>query len=319
MHHRFLTWLKVSGMAPFCILLMSQLLTGSGCAAEEQAKEQSAIPTGFEEKSPRMPTLFVDTSGKEFAWHKAYNHVQSIENRIQPPEGYSRPVAEKESFGYWLRRLPLKPGKPQVKLFNGDLKGNQGAQYAVLDIDVGKSDLQQCADAVMRLRAEYLFSQERFGDIHFNFTSGDNCDWNRWAKGLRPVTKGNSVSWKQNAGEDGSYTNFKKYMKKVFMYAGTASLSKELLPRKVKDIEIGDVFIQGGFPGHAVLVVDVVESVSGQKLFLLAQSYMPAQDIHILRNPFDEGLSPWFAAGSGNGLYTPEWNFEWKNLMHWGN
>ena len=53
--------------------------------------------------------------------------------------------------------------------------------------------------------------------------------------------------------------------------------------QNIDAIEIGDIFIRGGFPGHAVLVVDMaIHPVSGQKAVLLAQSYMPAQDIHIL-------------------------------------
>lgn len=35
-------------------------------------------------------------------------------------------------------------------LYNGSQKPNQSVHYAVFDIDVGKEDLQQCADAVMR-------------------------------------------------------------------------------------------------------------------------------------------------------------------------
>jgi len=46
-------------------------------------------------------------------------------------------------------------------------------------------------------------------------------------------------------------------------------------------------------PGHAVIVVDMAEDAKGQRAFLLAQSYMPAQDIHILKNPMDADLSPW--------------------------
>ena len=64
----------------------------------------------------------------------------------------------------------------------------------------------------------------------------------------------------------------------VFSYAGTASLSRELAPVNYQDMKIGDVFIQGGHPGHAVIVVDIaVHPKTKKKVFLLAQSYMPAQ------------------------------------------
>ena len=73
----------------------------------------------------------------------------------------------------------------------------------------------------------------------------------------------------------------------VFAWAGTYSLERELKPAALADIAAGDVFIKGGFPGHAVLVADVVENrTTGEKRFLLLQSYMPAQDIHVLAGTF---------------------------------
>ena len=72
----------------------------------------------------------------------------------------------------------------------------------------------------------------------------------------------------------------------VFAYAGTYSLAHELKPAPLATLQIGDVFIKGGFPGHAVLVADVVENAqTGEKRFLLVQSYMPAQEMHVLKNP----------------------------------
>jgi len=109
---------------------------------------------------------------------------------------------------------------------------------------------------------------------------------------------------------------FRKYLEVVFNYAGSASLSKELnVVKNISNIEIGDIFIQGGFPGHAVIVVDMaVSKTSGEKVFLIAQSYMPAQDIQILKNPNDEKLSPWYSSKIVDKLITPEWTFEKKNL-----
>ena len=105
----------------------------------------------------------------------------------------------------------------------------------------------------------------------------------------------------------------------IFNYAGTASLEKELKKVNVKGIRPGDVFIQGGFPGHAVIVVDVAQNSVGDKIFMVAQSYMPAQDIHVLKNPNDSGMSPWYSTDFGSTLYTPEWSFERNNLRRFSN
>ena len=204
---------------------------------------------------------------------------EALAERFAPPLGY-RPVAlPASSFGAWLRGLPLKPGRPEVLLFNGRPKQNQGAHLAVADIDVGREDLQQCADAVMRLRAEYLRSAGRDKDICFRFTSGDPARWEEWRAGGRPFVVGNFVRWVRRAAADSSAASFRAYLTSVYRWAGSASLSRELRggmdPRRV---EPGDVFIHGGFPGHAVLVVDVAQDPRGRRKFMLAQSYMPAQE-----------------------------------------
>ena len=77
------------------------------------------------------------------------------------------------------------------------------------------------------------------------------------------------------------------------------------------------MFIKGGSPGHAVIVVDVaIYPQTGKKVFLLAQSYMLAQQTHILVNPANRGLSPWYELSDNDEgkLYTPEWVFEKKDL-----
>lgn len=84
----------------------------------------------------------------------------------------------------------------------------------------------------------------------------------------------------------------------------------------VEDMEIGDVFLEGCSPGHCVIVVDMAENkVSGEKVFILAQSYMPAQDIHILINPGNGDGNPWYNLDFGEKLITPEWEFSSGQLM----
>lgn len=240
---------------------------------------------------------------------------QSIESRIAPPKDHRRIDVAADSFGAWLRTLPLKPGRPEVRLFDGSLKTNQRAQHAVIDIDTGKANLQQCADAVMRLRAEYLFSKRAFDRIHFKFTSGDDARWTAYSKGERArVAK--KVTWVKSAAPASDYSTFRAYLELVFNYAGSASLDKELVAVSALDqIEPGDVIIQPGFPGHAVIVLDVcVTDVTSHRAFLLAQSYMPAQDVHVLVNPNDEPLSPWYSTNVSAKIVTPEWTFDPKHL-----
>ncbi|WP_157558830.1 DUF4846 domain-containing protein [Microscilla marina] len=235
---------------------------------------------------------------------------------IALPAGYQRVTLVPSSFGSYLRNLPLK-SSPTVYLYNGHRKRNQQAQYAVLDVDVGKKNLQQCADAVIRLRAEYLYKNKLYSRIQFHFTNGSLASYAQWCKGFRAKVRGNKVRWVKTHGFDESYATFRQYLETVFMYAGSYSLNKELQKVPcIRDIQVGDVFIQGGFPGHAVLVVDVARhSRTGVLLFMLAQSYMPAQDIHILKNLNNKQLNPWYSVAQLRAeLETPEWTFKKNNL-----
>jgi hypothetical protein len=223
------------------------------------------------------------------------NNVEVYDNvnAIPVPDGFKRLTCKEGSFGHWLRKLALKPGK-EVYLYNGSLKPNQDAQFTVIDMSVGKKDLQQCADAVMRLRAEFLFDQKLFSAIVFS----DNL--------------GKKYEWKEN----NNRARFQAYLDRVFGMCGTASLEKQLRPAALSSVEPGDVFIKGGFPGHAMIVMDVAVNKRGNRWFMLAQSYMPAQDIHIVKNPGNPA-SPWYPADDVQPVVTPEWTFMPGQLKRW--
>jgi hypothetical protein len=233
---------------------------------------------------------------------------ETLAEGIPAPPGFHRVPEPPDGFGAWLRTLPLKPAGTPVRLYDGRRKGNQAAHARVIDLDVGKSDHQQCADAVMRLRAEYLFTSARREGICFRATNGAPLPWAKWKAGARPRVAGRTLTWKATAAPDAAWATFRRYLDFVFVYAGTYSLQKELLPVPDGDpLRAGEVFIQGGFPGHAVIVLDVAENDRHQRVFLLGQSYMPAQDLHVLAGP--AGTDPWYPFPVGDTLATPEWTF----------
>ena len=222
---------------------------------------------------------------------KIFNSI----NTIPLPKDYLRVKTDSNSFAEWLRDITLKENKT-VYLYDGRKKNNQQAQFAVLEISVSNKDLQQCADAVMRLRAEYLFDQKKFNEINFTDNEQTVYSFNL------PYTK----------------INFTKYLERVFGMCGSASLSKQLKPVvDFNTIQPGDVLIRGGFPGHAVIIIDVAKNAAGKKIFMLAQSYMPAQDIHILVNPVNEAISPWYEIDEKSKIVTPEYLFYKSELKRW--
>lgn len=222
-----------------------------------------------------------------YAWPHAAG-AETLEARFAAPPGAARvPVAD-NSFGAFLRRLPLLPRGAAVHLYDGREKARQDVHAAVVDLDVGARDLQQCADAVMRLWAEYRYA--RGASITFHPEPG------------RP----RALAFDARTHDRRAFT---RWLARLFAEAGSASLQAEL--RRVDgEVQPGDVLVQGGYPGHALLVLDVAAASDGRRWLLLGQSYMPAQQFHVLRNLSSPSESPWYdaaALATAGGLRTPEW------------
>ncbi len=234
----------------------------------------------------------------------------TVQERISAPEGCERIDLPQGSFGEYLRNLPLKPDGSKVMYYNGEIKPND-VYAAVIDLDVGKRDLQQCADSVIRLRAEYLYGKGLYDRISFNFTNGFKADYSNWIKGSRIKVSGNEAGWESGQGTTGAgYDSFRSYLDMVFAYAGTLSLSKEMKNIQIDELQPGDVFLKGASPGHCVIVLDMaVSKETGGKYYIAAQGFMPAQDMQILKNPANREGDPWYAVSSDEEIVTPEWTF----------
>src|SRR4030095_4916437 len=280
------------------------------------------MPIYFQLITALLFTLSSCTNTEKNIEAKPTNKITQVNTEtirgISLPQGFNYVDDGDSVYSNWLLYLKLKKSKT-VFLYNGKLKSNQDAQYSVLNIDIGKKDLIQCADAAMKLRADYLFEKQLYDQIKFLTTSGDEISFENWLKGIRWKEQGNKlVSYNMNKERINIQKEYSLFMEFVFSYCGTYSLSKQLKPvNDSRSVQPGDVFVYGGFPGHAVTVMAVAKNEEGEKIFLLSQGYMPAQDIHILKNYTDSGLSPWYAISGIYPLSTPQWKFEIGSLKRW--
>lgn len=242
---------------------------------------------------------------------------KTIMERINPPKGYTWVTEEKGSFGAYVQAVKLKPAGAKILDFDEKPIKNQFEHVAILDIDVGTKNLQQCADAIIRLRAEYLWAQKRFDEIKFDFTSGDAYSWRDFKNGIRPKVSGNNkVEFIKSAPKSDGYEAFKRYLDIIFTYAGTISLNRET--NRVTDnrkIKTGDMIISPGSPGHAAIIAGRAKNKQGHTVFLLAQGYKPAQSIHIITNPFKPKYNPWYEIKISQApLLTARYEFKTANV-----
>lgn len=240
----------------------------------------------------------------------------TLETRIAAPDGYRRAAAPEESLTGFLRRYEMKEDGSPVLLYDGRKKGNQKAHAAVFALPIENEDLQQCADSVMRIYAEYYWNSGQHDKIAFHFTDGFLCEYSKWKEGYRVIADKSGTRWKKSNSYDASYETFLKYLRIVFSYAGTHSMeSFEAETIALSEIKAGDVILKGGSPGHVVMVVDICENNEGKKAFLLAQGYMPAQEFHVIKNPVRDN-DPWYYEEEITfPLETAEYTFDNEDMI----
>src|SRR5215203_1239836 len=214
------------------------------------------------------------------------------------------------SWQYFLQHLTIID--QPILNYKGRAIDYQQKHIGIIPYDVGSTDLQQCADALMRLRAEYLFQQKRYDEIGFHFVSGNYYSWNDYCNGLRPVLKGREIKFNATSHSEKNHESLRRYLDIVYNYASTISLAKELKP--ANDFEIGTVVIHAGSPGHCFIIIDESTNKEGDKVYKLAEGYAPAQSIYVLRNLSEQGISPWYKLKTGV-IETASYRFDVYRLL----
>ncbi len=294
-------------------ILLSVLVFCAGCGSISPAPALSPVPAlspapsfspppaATHDPAPAaVPFDFLDETG------------DTIRTRFLLPEGYVRTAGN--DYEEYIRDLKLLPHGSPILQYDGKISPLNGWQAAVLRIDVGERDLQQCADAALRLRCEYLFSSSQYDRINYHLTNGDPFSYAEYREGYRLQVNGNRTKMVKTADYDDSYAAFRKYLDVLFSYASTRSLRSESTPVPLDEMRVGDIFVVSGKPvGHCVIVMDLCENEAGEKAFLIGQSSMPAQQIHIIRDPATS--NPWLYAKDISFPYAlAGWEFDEESL-----
>ena len=244
---------------------------------------------------------------------------ETVETKYNPPEGFER--IYNDDYSKFLRQFPLKENNI-VKLFDGRNKYNNNIWDAVFDYDIGKGNLHQCADAVLYMRSNFLYKQGLTENLHYNFVSGFKAKYLDYITHYYKI-EGNKVSLmsRNNTLKDSPET-LRKWLRQIYSYANTWSIDKyDSYSINILEMQPGDFFIKSNPPpatGHAINVVDVVvNKTNKKKMYMLSQSYMTAQETHILINP--ENGSVWYSLDEFKDIVTPEWRFTVNQLKRFIN
>jgi len=243
--------------------------------------------------------------------------VDSLDARFPTPPGYQRVAVAPGSFGEWLRALPLAaPGTPVLNN-SGETVYPADDPYvaAVVAIDVGAGDLQQSSDAITRLHAEWLWGSDKPDAISYRSASKLDMPFSRWAKGQRLLASGPNVFWVvKGKPRDPTYNDFRQYIDAVMLWSNNVSLG--MRASHVADpaqLTAGDFFLQTRGKGHALLVLDVAQKPTGERVALLGQALQnPAQSMHVMRLG---QATAWFSMRPPNHVLTPRGGeFSWADL-----
>lgn len=201
------------------------------------------------------------------------DYIQKVKD-FDPPKGYTRIVFQNDSYSNWMQNLPVKNSK-SIMSIDRKINWNRLTYNVFFVIDKPlyfKEDLEQCADYAMRFWADYHKETGKRDNLYL-------FDYNGSKKYFINSKK--------------TYIDFLKYsMSHSNSYSiwngANKIISEKLIP--------GDMFVQNmnGGIGHVSVVIDAAENETGDRIYLVGYSNLPAQEFHVERALTEYGVSGWF-------------------------
>ncbi len=287
------------------VLIAASPGAGTGLARE--------CPTGRRTTSNGICMAQVDRANR--------SHGDTLAERIAPPAGFSRerdPAVDRSRRG--CVGCPLKSHGAPVLLHTGQPKPRQDVHAAVVDIDVGAP-----RPAAMRRRSH---AAERRVALRERANRSPSPSTTPAAPNRCHTRAGQPANGRAYRGAPSSGrrrpppTRHTRVSAAIWIPSSSGPerhhWNANSSPFRVRH-RGRRRFHQGWFsrPRRARRRCRD-RTRAGEKRVLLAQSYMPAQSIHVLNNPASVDGLPWYdVADAASALVTPEWTFPPGSLKRW--
>ena len=283
-----------------------KVLASTSLSTNTEATSQSSSFLG-----PEMRTTAMDASTQQGDYQATSEAAATTEDVTSKRDNTSGATFTIEEF---MRNLDVKTADSKVLLYNGEEKENQDSYVAILNLSLDERNLQQKASSVMRLYAEYYWTNRDYDNMKYHLNSGFEMDYATWIQGQRVKADKNSASWyeAEPAGDD--YPTLLAYLETYFCYSGMSAMLSDSIQVTENKVCVGDYFIDDNME-NAAMVIDVAEDANGNQCFLLATGGVPGQDIEILKNPAHE--DPWYYSEEIAGTFeTPEFTLNGDSRWH---
>ena len=233
------------------------------------------------------------------------NLARTLCGAFPSPPGFERVKAADGSFADWLRHLPLRPIGTQPKTYLGETTVWKASEVAaVIDLDlIGK--IQDCATSAVRLWVEYLVNHGKEKTLSVTMNQRKVLSWAGFMRGCLPSYNGETRKLSVTCGHrrpsvstaQARAASIRKYVRHAMRWTNSSTLARHLRRATKAETGPGTVILQPGSSGgvgHASIIVDKAVNTDGDRLYLVANGFLPAQDMLIVapgQSPADR--RPW--------------------------
>ncbi len=316
--NRIATWIFVAAVALGTSACQRNRVSFRGClfrhthvsrTVQTKAKPSSGKETAPEsQEAPKEP---VELSTPEMTWYPWIKNASEgrpvaqmlLRQRFVNPPGYQRIAVSPETFGEWLRFLPLAAPGTTVTDASGktSIVSLGGFAAAVMAIDM---HAEESADALLRLHAEWQFYKGGSSTINYASNSGKMMPFSRWLSGERIVTKKQDWHWvfKAPAASSPSYADLRSFLDAAYQWTDPRALAIQGRILDSTDVAPGDYFVHSGKDPALVIVLDVAKNAKGEPAMLLGHVAAPHQNMYVMQASKD---GAWFMPHADREIAVP--------------